>query len=80
MAVDEQFELADMKSSNGFCQRLPWLRISACGATKFLKGARRKEIMSRSFYQGTLHSAKGDFTHSKNRTSFSQKKRISTDI
>ena len=65
MAVDEQFELADMKSSNGFCPKLPWLRIPSWGAMKFLQGARLMQIMRRSCYQGTLRSAKGDFIHSK---------------
>ena len=27
VAVDDQFESADLKSLNAFCPRLPWLRI-----------------------------------------------------
>ena len=78
ISVDEQFELADMKSFHGVCPKLPWLRIPPPlpgGAMKFLQEARLMQIMyrskdnfGRSCYQGTLsqrgipHSNASHFT------------------
>ena len=62
VAVDEQLELADMKSFHffqGIKNSLLWLRIPSCSVMKFWQGARLMQIMRRLYCQGTLRYAKG---------------------
>ena len=39
VAVDEKFKLEDMKSFNGLCPRLPWLRLPSSWCNEVLVGS-----------------------------------------
>ena len=84
MAVNEHFELADMKSSNGFSLRLSWLQIPSWGAMtmKFLLGARLMlmQICVDHVIKAHCTLQRGISLIQKNHTSHFQIKRIFTGL